>query len=520
MNPHLLIFAALYGIGIVLTVGLGFFVWAKAGRNKLSTLFLLMNLSIAAVELTLLGIGIARSPELAYLFSLLNILNIFIVVFMAHWVLEVVGRSKAARFPLMLIYAVGIGLFLWCLVRPEAFFLPPVPKLYLNFFFVAGPLYLWMRVYFTLVACYFLYELWSAYRAAVDNTIKNRIKYVFVGILYGMVVGHTALFLVYDIPIDPIWSAFFPLYTLPFAYAIIRYELMDIKIIAKRALIYGVSIVIVAELLSMVSFLNDLLVGNFPAFPRWILPFIVATVTSTLGFFIWLRLREEEVLKYEFITVVTHKFRTPLTQIKWTVENLFSGGLKADEVSEGLKTITHASDSLAELTNTLIKAADSEEISQHFRFRSVTLPRLVADALKSFQKQIAEKRLRVRLDIPETVTDARGDMSRLALVIENLVGNAVVYTAQNGEIELTLREKNGMLELSVRDSGVGISREELSKVFDKFYRTEAAQKLMTEGLGIGLYIAKQIVDRHGGRLTAHSEGVGKGATFTLSLPEA
>lgn len=505
-----------YGLGILFTVGLGFFVWIKARRSTLATLFLLMNLSIAVVEFSIAGVGIVQNDRIAELISWLNMFNIFIVVFLAHWILEVIGRAQRVRIPLILIYVLGLVQFIYFLFAPEAFLLPPEQKLYLYHYFEPGPWYTPMRIYFALVTLYVLYELYVAYKAAVDNVIRNRLKYVLVGIIFGMIVGQTALFLVYDIPFDPIWSMFFPLGMIPFAYAVIRYELMDIKIVARRAVAYALLVAILSLMLGMVSFGSNLLAAYYPNVPLIALPIGVALFASALGFFVWFRFKENELLKYEFITVVTHKFRTPLTEIKWTVESLRGRGLPP-EVDEGLRTIARADTALVELTNTLIKAAEAEETTRAYTMRPLSIQSLAQEVLKLFQREIAERRLRVRVAFPQEPVVVRADRERLAVVLQTIVENAVLYTPAGGTITATVSKEGNDGVCTITDSGIGISRANLPHVFEKFYRSDIAKRTVTEGAGIGLYIAKQIIDRHGGRISAFSEGEGKGARFSIAL---
>lgn len=503
-----------YSLGIALTAGLGLFVFVRAQRSRLALLFLLMNLAIAAVELSIVGVAVAGSARLAGFFSALNIFNIFIVVFLAHWLLEVIG--KRSRLALSLIYGGGLFLFIYFFLNPAGFLLPPVPKLYLRHYFVAGPWYAVMRAYFALVTLYCLFEMARAYRHSRDRTVRNRLKYVFAGVLFGMVVGQTALLLVYDIPFDPVWSALFPLYTIPFAYAVIRYELMDIKIVAKRALFYALSVALFSALLGLVGFASEFLSAFVPGLPRSLVPVSVAALASALGFSVWFRLKEGETLKYEFITVVMHKFRTPLTEIKWTVESLRGRPLPSG-VEQELRTIAQANASLVELTNTLLKA-ESEEGAHSYALKSVSLSTLASEALSSLRGQTIQKRIRVKLSLPRDEVSALADPTRLAVVLQTILENAIAYTPTGGAVDVSVSRERGWGAVSVRDSGIGIAREDLPHVFERFYRSAAAKRVLTEGMGIGLYIAKQIMDRHGGRIEVFSQGPSRGSTFTVFLP--
>ena len=517
MDPRLIIMIVGYSLGLALTLALGFFVWVKMKRNALGTIFLLMNLSIAVVEVSMILIAISTTPKLAATASFLNMANIFIVVFMAHWILEVIGISRSRIIPLILIYVAGVSLFIFYLLDPSLFLLPAVPKLYFQYYFEPALWYTIMRAYFAVVVAYFLYELFTAYRAAQDITIRNRLKYVFVGILFGFVTGHFGVFLVYDIPIDPLYSMLFPLYTIPFAYAVIHYQLMDIKIVARRALFYALSVGIVSVLLGFVGFSNNLLVASYPSFPPFVVPLGAALLASALGFFVWFRLKEAETLKYEFIAVVTHKFRTPLTYINLTIENLQAGPDLSQKVTEGLHTIERASVSLVRLLSTLTGVSKYEQITDAYDFKPLSLQDLMKKALSPLENEIKNKHLHLKLAYDSRAIMVNADRPRLLIALKIILENAIVYTPHGGEIMIMIGAKKEMGEIEITDSGIGISREDMPHVFERFYRSSEAKLVTTEGMGIGLYIAKQIIDRHGGAIRVLSQGVNKGSTFTIAL---
>lgn len=516
-DPRILLMAVAYAFGIVLTAGLSLLVFLRSKRGALSFIFQLMNGSIFVVEISMLLITLASSERLLSLTHFLNMFNIFIVVFMAHWTLEIIGKAKERLVPLSLIYLCGSALFAYYLFRPEAFLLPAVPKLYFSHYFEPAAWYTVMRLYFGIVGLYFLYELFRAFRGTLDKIVRNRIKYVFAGILFGMLTGNTALLLVYDIPFDPLFSALFPLYTIPFVYAIIRYELMDITLVAKRAALYALTVSIVAAFLGLVDYADSLVVARFSRFPRDLVPLAVSLAASSLGWFIWLRLKESEMLKYEFITVVTHKFRTPLTEIKWTIERLLPKAT-SPELAGGLSTIAHADAELVELTNMLVETAETEAPAHSYPLRPMPLTALTEDVLQTLQPRIAEKRLRVSLHAPNEIPIVRAEPTRLAVLLETVLENAVFYTPAGGTVDIKIRFEGGEVIWSVQDSGMGIARANLPHIFEKFYRSDAARHIATEGMGIGLSMAKRIAERHGGSLSAASAGAGKGAEFTLRLP--
>ncbi len=518
MDPRLILMSTLYVFGIILTLSLAVFVWVKSRKNTLSVLFCLISIAVAIVELSIVGVINATDVDMAYSISLLNVANIYIVVFTAHWVLEAIGKTKQRQMALAAIHLSALALNMYFMFDPQSLLALPSPKMYFNFYFEPGYLYGAMRIYFAIITLYFTTELIITYRNTVDKLTLNRLRYVIFGIVYGMIFGHFAVFLVYDIPVDPIYSILFPLYTLPLAYSIIKYELMETKIIAKKALVYALTVSFVAVILHLVNIFNATLVQSFTFIPKWIIPLITSIIASSVGLIIWSRVKDAEVLKNEFITIVTHKFRTPLTQIKWTIDSIRKEASKSPEVSDGLNTIMVASESLTELTNALLKATASEGGDSARILTREYIPEIVSRTVRKFKKELSNKNINLHTitsdDVPMTPTDG----SNLAIVLYYIIENAIRYTNESGRIDINIRNGSKFIYIVVKDSGIGMSKAELAKMFSKFYRSESSMRRDTEGLGISLFIAKQIADRNGWNLTVDSEGENMGSVFTLTIP--
>ncbi|KKU69826.1 MAG: Histidine kinase [Parcubacteria group bacterium GW2011_GWA2_47_21] len=216
--------------------------------------------------------------------------------------------------------------------------------------------------------------------------------------------------------------------------------------------------------------------------------------------------------------MVTHKFRTPLTYIKWSAEALRATS-DEERRKESLSRINQATEKMVDLTETLIGLTDYDSSAHLYKIEPVDLEVLAAEATMGLSNQLKDKNIALSAEISKDLA-ARADYRRLQSVIHTLVENAITYTPANGKIEILGNEENGKVALSIKDSGIGLSREEIHHIFDKFFRGKRARATDTEGLGVGLYVARNIMDRLGGEITAESAGENKGATFTLRLPMA
>jgi signal transduction histidine kinase len=224
------------------------------------------------------------------------------------------------------------------------------------------------------------------------------------------------------------------------------------------------------------------------------------------------------LLKDEFLAVVSHELRSPLGAILGWAHMLRRRGSE-EEFEKGLEVIEQSVQAQAKLIEDLLDM--SRIASNRIRLDLELLePRaFVEAAMEAVRPAAAEKELRIRKVLDVSAARIRGDAVRLQQVMGNLLANAVKFTPAKGAIEVGLRTSDGLAVISVTDSGVGIAPDFLPQVFDRFQQHPAASRAHG-GLGLGLAIARHLVELHGGDISAHSEGEGHGATFTVRLPLA
>jgi signal transduction histidine kinase len=229
-------------------------------------------------------------------------------------------------------------------------------------------------------------------------------------------------------------------------------------------------------------------------------------------------LEQTEALRRQLIGDVSHELRTPLTAIKGSLEALIDGVLPAEP--ETFEHIYQEADRLQRLVN------DLQELSQveAGAFKLNLQPHLLSDLLKTakirLDRQYAEKGVRLEINVPVDLPEIMADADRLSQVLFNLVGNALQYTPAGGQVTVAARRLGDEVLVSVQDTGIGIAAEHLPYVFNRFYRADRSRARVSGGSGIGLTIAKHLVDTHGGRIWVESPGEGQGSTFTFTLPVA
>ncbi len=232
------------------------------------------------------------------------------------------------------------------------------------------------------------------------------------------------------------------------------------------------------------------------------------------------RLQELDVLKSEFVSVAAHQLRTPLTAVKWALSSLLeetAGRLPAHH-RKTLGDAYRATQRLIELIGDLLDVARLEEGRYGFRFNPGPIVPIVREAFGRFQQTAQDKGLTFSLELPETDPPVlRIDAERIDIALDNLIDNAVKYTPPGGSVTVRVVSRPEAVAVEVTDTGIGVPESQQHRVFTKFFRSHNARLLETSGSGLGLYLAKNIVERHDGSMDFQSIE-GQGSTFTITLP--
>ncbi|HEU5133289.1 MAG TPA: ATP-binding protein, partial [Pyrinomonadaceae bacterium] len=223
-------------------------------------------------------------------------------------------------------------------------------------------------------------------------------------------------------------------------------------------------------------------------------------------------------LKDEFLATISHELRNPLNAILGWAHMMRLGKLNEANTERAVETIYRNAKSQSQLVSDLLDV--SRIISGKLRLdvRTVDLLSIVNAAIDSIRPAADAKGIRMQMLLDPAAGPISGDADRLQQIVWNLLTNAVKFTPRAGRIQIKVQRIDSHVEIVVSDSGVGISKEFLPYVFDRFRQADASTTRIHGGLGLGLSIVRQLVDLHGGNVSVESEGEGKGATFTIMLP--
>jgi PAS domain S-box-containing protein len=223
------------------------------------------------------------------------------------------------------------------------------------------------------------------------------------------------------------------------------------------------------------------------------------------------------VLKDEFLATLSHELRTPLNAILGWTQLLRTGERDEASLDEGLQTIERNARAQTRIIEDLLEMSRIMSGKTRLDVQPIDLAAIVESAVGTVAPAAAAKQVRI-VKMLDPVQTMSGDPARLQQVLWNLLANAIKFTPKGGRVDIMLERINSHVEISVSDNGEGISPEFLPFVFDRFRQQDASQTRRHSGLGLGLSIVKNLTELHGSSVRAESEGLGKGATFTVSLP--
>jgi histidine kinase len=231
------------------------------------------------------------------------------------------------------------------------------------------------------------------------------------------------------------------------------------------------------------------------------------------------KLEQTESMRRRLIGDVSHELRTPLTAIKGSMEGLIDGVLPS--TNETFEQIFQEADRLGRLVDDLQEISRVEAHAYQMDVRPLAVSTLVQTVARRLHLPFEEKRIALTLDLPADLPPVLADEDRLIQILTNLMANALQYTPPAGAVKVAARHENGFVHFSVQDTGVGIPPGHLDHIFDRFYRVDKSRSRQAGGgSGIGLTIARHLVEAHGGRIWAESAGDGQGSTFQFTIPFA
>jgi signal transduction histidine kinase len=232
-------------------------------------------------------------------------------------------------------------------------------------------------------------------------------------------------------------------------------------------------------------------------------------------------LKVVDKMKTEFLSVVSHELRTPLTPIMAYVSMFLSEtlGPLSPEYKKASAVIGRSGEHLLSIIESLLDVSRMERgMITELKREPIALHKLAAEIIEAVQPQAQAREIGLKLDLPDKFPTIIADPIKIERLLANLLGNALRFTPRGGQIAVCGIPQDGNILVQVIDNGIGIAKENQEKIFQKFYQVDSSFTRAVGGMGVGLAVAKEIVEAHGGRIWVESEGEGRGAKFCFTLP--
>jgi signal transduction histidine kinase len=408
------------------------------------------------------------------------------------------------------------------------------PKSPLAFAPDAGPLYIYFTAYFFIIVLVAEIILFISI-GKVKGTEKTRLGYVLFSSTAGFIGGGSVFLLTFNIPIPPYPLILFSLYPIIITYAILRHHLFNIKVVSAELFTFAIWGLLFSRILVSPTTEDQLITSGL----------LIATIIS--GVFLIRsvmkeiesreeierlatdlarandRLKELDKLKSEFVSIASHQLRSPLTAIKGYASLILDGsyGKVPPAINEAVDKMFQSCQSLVVMVEDFLNVSRIEQGRMKYEFETVDLEKIVKSVVEE-QKASATQRDLVLTFSTDHLTPylVKADISKIRQVAVNLIDNAIKYTPKGSiAVRLTKKRAERKIILSIADTGIGVDKETIPVLFAKFSRAKDANKVNVIGTGLGLYIVKEIVEGHKGRVWIESEGIGKGTTFFVELLE-
>jgi signal transduction histidine kinase len=368
-----------------------------------------------------------------------------------------------------------------------------------------------------------------------DIKLKKKIKYLLFGLSF-FILMNTIFNIYYPVFRNIVHLYYFGDYsTIVFlsltSYTIIKYKLFNIRVIIVEIFTFALWLITAIELFLAPSW--------FEKFYKLII-FVLAIIFGILlirSAKNEIRQREKlekltkqlerankklkklDATKSEFISIASHQLRTPLTVIKGYISMIKAGdfGKLAEKAIDPLEKVYESSNRLITLVANLLNVSRIESGRLYFNFRVMQLEELVESVVEELTNKAKNKGLNlIYKRLAEPLPKVKIDEEKIRQVVVNLIDNSIKYTKE-GSVKVSLSQEDGNIKFCVADTGAGIKKEDMAKLFQKFSRGTGSTK-QTEGTGLGLFVARQMIEAHKGRIWAESEGEGRGSKFCFILP--
>lgn len=452
-----------------------------------------------------------------YLFTT-QICAILIPALFLHFVLSLLNLTEKRTKILAFNYLLA-GAYVFFTLTDQM--VQPLPKSPFSYYIEPKPLYHLFFVNFILSLVYaqalLVKKLWSS-----QGYERKQIKYLVLGSLIGFLGGSTTFLMVYDFPITPFGMYFMSLYVFIVGFAILKYQLLSLNIVIRRAvlllLVYGLLLLGLAPILTII---HTTLMGT-SSIPSLVFIIDLTFVSGVLsaGPFIYAYLvRKNRFFHENAMAGLTHELKSPLASIEGALEIINetnqSEDIDRNKLKEYLEMIKQNSDRLNNFVDDLLNVYREKEGKSRLKMMPINVSNFCQEIIDNQIGKTLTNGHDIVFKAEDPDIQAVCDTSKIGQVLSNLISNSIKFS-ESGEILVKAERKRNDVLISVSDRGRGIPPYDLPHIFERFYQGKNGK--IAKGTGIGLTLSKFWVEAHGGKIWAESKGEGKGTRINFTLP--
>lgn len=356
-----------------------------------------------------------------------------------------------------------------------------------------------------------------------QGNAKKQFKVIFPGFFITI-----ALILIFNfyLPAFLNISTYVPLgavFILPFIaftfYAIFKHKLFNIKDVTTMFIAFALTVTTFLEIIYSTNYTQTMFRSGIFLL---VLIFSIQLIRSMINLEkANEKLKSLDQLKSEFVSLATHQIRAPLSAIKGYLSEVFDGdfGPISAEMEKPLRIVSQSTENLVNIVGDFLNISRIEQGNMKYELAPVDLKKLVDESISELKPNLERAGLSMQFDAPENSYEVYADIGKVKQVIGNLIDNSMKYTPHGGiKISLTSKPEKKKVLLAINDTGIGVPAEVIPKLFQKFTRAKGANEVNIIGTGLGLYVARLMIEGQNGRIWVESPGAGKGSTFYVELP--
>jgi signal transduction histidine kinase len=462
--------------------------------------------------------------------QILHYAAIFIPLF--YFLLVLIIANKVMQYMWLFIFYTCIAVFFVTVTPSTEFVADVIPKVGFNFAPVPGYLYIYFFIYFCLLVTSGIAIALYSITQTTDAQQKNRLKYTIYFSIVAALGGGSVFATTFFSTIPPYPLILFSLYPTISGYAILRHQLFDVKIVTTQLLTFALWTIILLRMFFAESGREQFANGLLFIFAIILGLFLIKSVKNEIKQRERIEnlateletsnehLKELDQQKSEFVSLASHQLRGPLTAIKGYASMLLDDDFGTVEggVREAIEKVYGSTQDLVVVVGDYLDVSRIEQGRMQYDFSEFDMKDLIGTIVTELRPNIERAKLTMNFDYDDTgAFMVHADQGKIKQVIGNIIDNAIKYCPQGGIHVWLAHKPDNKILVTISDTGVGIHPDVLPRLFEKFTRAPDASKTNIMGTGLGLYVARKMIEAHNGRIWAESPGVGKGSSFFIEL---